>query len=114
LRNGIEPRLPDEIKPVASFDPMVPYIIFSEAQHFLVAETLEEQWSRIDALLYTLCSVSTLPVEPFLIEVQKANMQKVLHDGTVKMNEAGKVLKPEGFINPDLTALYVRLKNEHS
>jgi predicted HAD superfamily Cof-like phosphohydrolase len=77
-----------------------------EIDEFLEATEKGDIYEQADALLDniyfalgTLVEMGIPPAELFAI-VQKANMSKLWEDGTVHMNEIGKVIKPEGWQDP--------------
>ena len=48
-------------------------------------------------------------LDEVFIEVHKANMNKIHPDGTVHRREDGKILKPEGWKEPDIISVIKRL-----
>ncbi len=67
--------------------------------------------AQADALIdmiYYICNVASrngIDLGPVFQEVQKANMAKVHPDGTVKRREDGKILKPDGWKEPDIESV---------
>lgn len=60
-------------------------------------------WVRI-GLALSIC----LPMTDGWDEVTRSNLAKLLPDGTVMRNEAGKVMKPEGWKPPDLIGVMMK------
>ena len=80
---------------------------FDELEEALEEQTLEEivvgQYDAlIDSLYYTADAAvrQGFNLDPVFDEVHKANLRKIV-DGKVIKNEAGKVLKPEGWYGPE-------------
>ena len=72
------------------------------------ATTITEQADAyLDIIYFALGGLVELGIEPSPIFdlVQNANMAKVWPDGSVRVNETGKVLKPEGWEAPDAAIL---------
>ena len=69
----------------------------------VTAITVDTQHQAISRLLDRLRSGHSFDLDPFVAVVANANMQKINSDGLVDMNSRGKVLKPEGFVAPDLS-----------
>ena len=97
--------IPDE--PTQLTTPQVEHrvsLMVEEIIEFKEAETLVEQADAIIDLIYfalgTCVKMGVEPGELFDI-VQAANMAKVHPDGTIHYREDGKVLKPEGWEDPE-------------
>lgn len=57
---------------------------------------------RCLSLAYHICQYYKLPFEAGWAEVHGSNMAKLQPDGTVLRREDGKVIKPDGWLPPDL------------
>lgn len=84
------------------------------AQVFLKSETMSTQYQALSFMLGRLARGHDFDLTPFVTAVGKANKQKINPDGTVTMNERGKVLKPANFVDPDLSQLLEVIKNGKS
>ena len=104
------------IKPWAHEDPVYrSYGVVDEvwglAKLFLTADTLETQQQSLSFVLGRLARGHEFDLNPFIKEVAKANLQKINPDGMVTLNEKGKVMKPEGFVSPDLDKVLAEIRN---
>lgn len=78
--------------------------IIDEVTELRVASNITEQADAyLDIIYFALGGLVELGIEPSKIfdMVQHANMAKLQPDGTVKKDENGKVVKPEGWQSPD-------------
>jgi len=66
--------------------------------------------ASLEDLLWVIESLCEHDLLPFVEKVAEANMQKV-KNGKVVLNERGKVLKPDNFVNPDLEKILRGLKD---
>lgn len=112
LRFGVTPVLPQNIEPAGSWGVNDPYYLYGLVVEFLKAEDEASQLRCINQMLFAFQSCCILPVLPFLEEVAKANNSKINKDGFVILNDKGKVMKPEGFVPPDLSSIYKDLMLE--
>lgn len=77
--------------------------MLEEIDEFSEAIDIQEQADAMIDLIYfalgTLVEMGVKPKELFGI-VHEANMSKLWHDGVPHFNESGKVIKPEGWVDP--------------
>lgn len=107
LRFGIDP----EIGARYHYSPGNPVNkIWDVVKDFVRATTLQEQEHKIVQMLTILTHYTDLELTPFVEEVARANNQKIV-DGLVVLNEKGKVMKPEGFVAPDLNKILKEVRN---
>ena len=78
---------------------------------FVKTKTEAAQYQDLSWMLQRLSRGHDFNLLPFIEEVAKANERKINPDGTVTLNEKGKVMKPVGFIAPDLTKILLEVKN---
>jgi len=108
LRFGIQPYV--HANPVYEVGGIVEDI-WGYAKGFLQAGTVDKQQQCLSFLLARLARGHNFDLTLFIEEVAKANLQKINADGTVTLNEKGKVMKPKDFISPDLDAVLAEIKN---
>ena len=77
--------------------------MIEEIKEFIDSDTVEEQADAMIDLIYfavgTLVEMGVPPQKLFDI-VQEANMSKIWPDGKPHFRKDGKVIKPEGWIDP--------------
>lgn len=74
--------------------------MLEELIEFMQAKTLEDQTDALTDLIYFAIGTFTLmgvKPEPFFDIVHNANMGKLHEDGKPRLNEQGKIIKPEGW-----------------
>ncbi|AYB47151.1 HAD family hydrolase [Paenibacillus lautus] len=74
--------------------------MLEELIEFMDADTLEDQVDALTDLIYFAIGTFTLmgvKPEPFFDIVHAANMGKLHEDGKPRVNEQGKIVKPEGW-----------------
>lgn len=92
--------------------------LFPALQRFASSQSLENLTEVADALVDSVyvilgCVVAMdLPWQELWDEVQRSNMAKVHADGSVRRREDGKILKPEGWVPPDLFKIIMRWYTE--
>lgn len=107
LRFGIEPYL----RKTGSTLGTPTQEVYEYALLFLTCRTIDTQHQALSMILTRLERSFNYSLEPFMVAVAETNQQKIHADGTVTMNEQGKVLKPEGFKHGNLTAVLKEVKN---
>ena len=78
--------------------------IYEEVDEFIEAKTMREMIDAlIDIIYVTLDACVQLGVKPspFFAIIAENNLSKVFPDGTMHVNERGKVIKPPSWIPPD-------------
>jgi len=78
---------------------------WKELQDAWEDENLVEYADAICDLIYVLCGTAVsfgIPLDKCFREVHLSNMSKVDEDGTVHRDEYGKVIKGDGFFQPNL------------
>ena len=108
LRFGVEPWAHEA--PIYNSEDVVNEV-WGLAKAFLMSGTLKTQQQSLSFVLGRLARGHEFDLTPFVKEVAKANLQKINADGTVTLNEKGKVMKPEGFVSPDLDAVLAEIRN---
>lgn len=108
LRYGFRPYIHE--KPVFEHTELVDEV-WSHVKYFVKANTIDSQRQALSFLLQRLARGHHFDLLPFVKEVAKANLQKINADGTVTLNEKGKVMKPIGFVSPDLSKILKEVKN---
>lgn len=74
--------------------------MLEELAEFMQAETIEDQADALIDLIYFAIGTFTLMgvnPEPLFNIVSRANLGKIMPDGTVLRNEQGKIQKPDGW-----------------
>ena len=66
------------------------------------ADTIQDYAAALNNTCYAIACTLKLPFDAAFMEVQHSNMAKRLKDGTVFHDAGGKLMKPEGFIKPNL------------
>src|SRR5574343_1499624 len=110
-------------QPVAEYpDPLLPQ---ADLRFDLIDEEVKELWDALyddpqdesalvgaaDALadIVYVCYGAALTwgidLDAVIREVHRANMRKVWPDGKPRVTDAGKVLKPDGFVGPDVASV---------
>ena len=108
LRHGITPHVD------ATFDSNPEDVAdrtWAIVKRFVKATTLGEQTQALSYMLSLLANGHDFDLAPFIVAVTDANLQKINTDGTVTLNEAGKVMKPDNFVSPDLSQILMEVKN---
>lgn len=75
---------------------------FGDVAGSTAAMEIHTQCNVLNAICYSIATILELPFEAGFMEVQNANMSKRLPDGRVFQDKGGKLMKPPGFVKPDL------------
>jgi len=111
LRFGIEPYA----HPRPNYNPNdVVDSVFRKAKSFLKAQTIATQQQALSFLIGRMARGHAFDLTPFVAAVGECNKQKINADGTVTLNERGKVLKPDDFVDIDLSQILEAIKNGKS
>ena len=81
-------------------------MVFDELDELAAATTVSDQIDAMADIMYYLYHFSVsngINLDPFLDIVHKANMTKIGPNGKVIFRDDGKILKPEGFVDPQKT-----------
>jgi len=84
--------------------------MLEEIEEFVLSETIEDQAdAMIDLIYFAVGTMVEMGVDPYDIwnVVQDANMSKLFPDGKPHYNEDGKVIKPEGWSDPQPLILQI-------
>lgn len=65
---------------------------------------LVKEWADVQVVLSNIAVWMDIPADPAFNRVHQNNMTKVV-DGKVLRREDGKILKPEGYVKPDMRGL---------
>lgn len=80
----------------------------SELENSIIAKDIEGVADAIADSIYVLVGTALefgIPLDRVWAEVQRANMRKVDPEtGKVRRREDGKILKPDGWVGPDIAA----------
>ena len=68
--------------------------------------TVEEQIAHLNLMCARIAYFAEDELLPYLDEVSRANSSKITEQGTVVLNEQGKILKPAGFVPPNLEEIW--------
>lgn len=94
------------------YDPdALDYAVWWRVKDFVKTKTEATQYQELSRMLQRLSRGHDFDLLPFIEEVAKANERKINPNGTVTLNEKGKVMKPVGFVAPDLSKILLEVKN---
>lgn len=65
---------------------------------------LVKEWADVQVVLSNIAVWFNIPADPAFNRVHQNNMTKVV-DGKLKIREDGKILKPDGYVKPDMKGL---------
>lgn len=65
---------------------------------------LVKEWADVQVVLSNIAVWLGIPADPAFNRVHQNNMTKVV-DGKLKIRADGKILKPEGYVKPDMRGL---------
>lgn len=65
---------------------------------------LVKEWSDVQVVLSNIAVWFDIPADAAFLRVHENNMTKVV-DGVVKRRADGKILKPDGYVKPDMRGL---------
>lgn len=77
------------------------YVDFGETED---REALCKEWADVQVVLSNIAVYFDIPADPAFNRVHNNNMTKVV-DGEIRLREDGKILKPEGYVKPDMRGL---------
>jgi predicted HAD superfamily Cof-like phosphohydrolase len=63
-----------------------------------------KEWADVQVVLSNIAVYFDIPADPAFNRVHQNNMTKVV-DGKLRLREDGKILKPEGYVKPDMRGL---------
>jgi predicted HAD superfamily Cof-like phosphohydrolase len=63
-----------------------------------------KEWADVQVVLSNIAVYFDIPADPAFNRVHENNMTKVV-DGKLRIREDGKILKPEGYVKPDMRGL---------
>lgn len=63
-----------------------------------------KEWADVQVVLSNIAVYFDIPADPAFNRVHQNNMTKVV-DGKLRIREDGKILKPEGYVKPDMRGL---------
>lgn len=106
IRFGIQPMINE---PKTAAERGTEIAVFSLVLNFLQAKTLDTQTQTLSFILTRLNKATQHNLLPFIEAVAECNKQKINSDGTVTLNERGKVLKPADFKEYDLNEILSQL-----
>lgn len=93
-------------------------LVYEECQEFLAAVSWGDQVETADGivdLIYVAISAALemgVPLQAVWDEIHSSNMRKAGPDGKCKMRADGKVLKPDGWVPPDVAGVLRRAEAE--
>lgn len=64
-----------------------------------------KEWADVQVVLSNIAVWLDIPADAAFNRVHENNMTKIGPDGKVKKREDGKILKPEGYVKPDMSGL---------
>lgn len=64
-----------------------------------------KEWADVQVVLSNIAVYFDIPSDPAFNRVHQNNMTKIGPDGKVKKRADGKILKPEGYVKPDMSGL---------
>lgn len=65
---------------------------------------LVKEWADVQVVLSNIAVYFDIPADAAFNRVHNNNMTKVV-DGKLRLREDGKILKPEGYVKPDMSGL---------
>jgi predicted HAD superfamily Cof-like phosphohydrolase len=65
---------------------------------------LVKEWADVQVVLSNIAVWLSIPADPAFNRVHQNNMTKVI-DGKLKIRADGKILKPDGYVKPDMRGL---------
>jgi predicted HAD superfamily Cof-like phosphohydrolase len=84
--------------------------LFHAINNYLIApndttrQELVKEWADAQVTLSQLAWFFDIPADPAFNRVHQNNMTKLV-DGKIVRREDGKILKPEGYVKPDMSGL---------
>ena len=63
-----------------------------------------KEWADVQVVLSNIAVYFDIPSDPAFNRVHLNNMTKVV-EGKLRLREDGKILKPEGYVKPDMSGL---------
>ena len=97
---------PEKLHPIPEDKVSIATLIFRGMAGFVELETLAEQMRHLTLMCNRLAYYAEDNLRPYLEEVSRANKSKIADCGRVILNEQGKVMKPDGFVPPNIKGVW--------
>lgn len=81
-------------------------LIYRGMLHLFEQQTVEDQARHLNVMCVRLAYYAEDGLTPYVEEVARANNSKIADCGRVVLNESGKIMKPDGFIPPNLARIW--------
>jgi len=91
-------------------------LLMEEVKEYLEGEEkqdIENVAKELADIIYIVCGTAAsygIPLDTVFEAVHKSNMAKLGPDGVPKRREDGKILKPEGWVAPDIKSILFGVK----
>lgn len=68
-------------------------------------QQLCKEWADVQVVLSNIAVYFDIPADEAFQRVHNNNMTKVADNGKIRLRADGKILKPEGYVKPDMSGL---------